>query len=80
MASLEQRGGWFRAIFRHGGKRYTQSLNTTDRKQAEALLGGIEKTLMLLEQRVLTVPEGVSLTDFLLAGGQVRPAPEQVFE
>jgi hypothetical protein len=50
MAFLEKRGKWFRVIFRHGGRRYTHNLNTSDESIAQGLAGGIERTLMLLDQ------------------------------
>ena len=56
MAFLEQRGEWFRVIFRHAGVRYTHTLKTTSQKQAETLAGGIEKNLMLIDQQLLHVP------------------------
>lgn len=80
MASLEQRGNWFRVIFRHNGERHTHRLDTTDFKQAEILKGGIEHTLMLIEQNLLTVPDGADLYPFLVSRGQVVKAPEPVPE
>jgi len=49
MATLEQRGSWFRVIFRFNGKRYAQTLNTTNPMVARNLKGGIERTIMLLQ-------------------------------
>lgn len=75
MAFIEQRGDWFRIIFRYGGNRYTHTLKTTDRAIAEGLKGGIEKTLMLLEQKVLQLPEGTAVLAFVLSNGQAEPKP-----
>ncbi len=47
MATLDQRDSWFRVIFRFDGKRYAQTLNTTNPGVAKSLMGGIEKTIML---------------------------------
>jgi integrase len=75
MAFLEQRGQWFRVIFRHAGVRFTHTLDTTDRQRAETLVGGIEKNLMLISQKLLNVPEGVDFLEFVLSDGRVsRPA------
>jgi hypothetical protein len=81
MAFLEKRGSRFRVIFRHAGRRYTHTLKTTDEGIASGLKGGIEKTLMLLDQKVLKVPEGVEVLSFVVSNGQVeqpavKPAEE----
>jgi integrase len=83
MASLERRGRRFRVIFRHAGRRYTHTLRTTDEGIAAGLKGGIEKTLMLLDQKVLKVPEGMEVLSFIVGNGQVdrpsaRPAEDTV--
>jgi len=77
MATLEQRGSWFRVIFRFNGKRYAQTLNTTNPRDANSLKGGIEKTIMLLQQHVLKVPDAVDPLTFIMAGGELpAPVPE----
>jgi integrase len=75
MAFLERRGNRFRVIFRYGGRRYTHTLTTTDENIAQGLKGGIEKTLMLLEQKVLKVPAGVEVLSFVLGNGHVEQPP-----
>jgi integrase len=72
MAFLEKRGSRFRVIFRHAGRRYTHTLKTTDEGIAQGLMGGIEKTLMLLDQKVLRLPEGVGVLPFVVGNGQVE--------
>jgi hypothetical protein len=74
MAFLEQRGRHFRVIFRHAGRRYTHTLKTTDASIAQGLMGGIEKTLMLLDQKVLKVPDGVDVLSFVVGNRQVEPS------
>jgi hypothetical protein len=78
VASLEKRGNRFRLIFRFAGRRYAHALRTSNPKTAEILRGGAEKTLMLLEQQVLRIPDGVSVADFIVSDGKAeppRPAP-----
>jgi hypothetical protein len=75
MAFLEQRGDRFRLIFRHAGRRYTHTLKTTDAGIAQGMKGGIEKTLMLLDQKVLKVPDGVDVLSFVVGNGQVEQPP-----
>jgi hypothetical protein len=74
MAFLERRGRRFRIIFRHGGRRYSHTLKNTSESIAQGLKGGIEKTLMLLDQKVLKLPEGVDLLTFIESNGQVEPS------
>jgi hypothetical protein len=82
MAFLEKRGDRFEVIFRHGGRRYTHTLNTTDESIAQELTGGIEKTLMLLDQKLLKVPDGVEILSFIVSNGEVEkpliPADETI--
>jgi hypothetical protein len=80
MAFLERRGNRFRVIFRHAGHRYTHTLKTTDEGIAQGLKGGIERTLMLLDQKVLKVPEGVDVLSFVAGNGQVEQPPAQTAE
>jgi integrase len=80
MAFLEKRGRRFRVIFRHAGRRYTHTLKTTDPSIAEGLKGGIEKTLMLLDQKVLKVPPGLDVLSFVLSNGQVEQPAAQPAE
>jgi integrase len=80
MASLERRGSRFRIIFRHAGRRYTHTLTTRDPSIAAGLKGGVERTLMLLDQKVLKVPEGVPVLTFIVGNGQVEAPLSQPAE
>ena len=61
MATIERRNDRFRLIFYHLGKRYATSLKTSNEREADAIAGSVERTLQLLEQRVLIVPDGTDL-------------------
>ena len=80
MAFLEQRGEWFRVIFRHAGVRYTHTLKTTSRQHAATLVGGIEKNLMLIDQKLLHVPEGIDFLEFILSDGRISKPVVQAEE
>ena len=68
MAALELRNKNFRVVFIYEGHKYAYSLDTGDRDIAEALRGGVEKTLMLVQQNALRVPDGVdSSPSFVMA-------------
>jgi integrase len=72
VAFVEKRGNWYRVVFRHAGKRYTHTLKTQDPNVADGILGGVKKTLMLLQQQVLRIPDGSDVQAFILSGGQVE--------
>src|SRR3954452_9081242 len=71
----------FRIAFRYGGRQYKKSLKTKDRKEAETIKGGVEKTLMRLEQGLLELPSGADLLTFLLSDGKTteKPGAPEVF-
>ena len=68
MGSIEKRNNRFRLIFYHAGRRYTASLKTADRREAEAAAGAVERCLMHLEQGVVELPAGADLVTFVLEG------------
>lgn len=76
MATVERRGKRFRVIFYHGGRRYAASIKTECEKEADAIAGSVERTLMHLEQGVVTLPEGVDLVCFVLSGGRTSEKPK----
>ena len=48
MAALELRNKTYRVVFMYAGKKYSYSLDTGKEDVANALRGGVEKTLMLV--------------------------------
>ena len=60
MATIERRSNRFRLIFYQLGRRYAASLKTTNQREADAIAGSVERTLQLLEQRVLAIPDGAT--------------------
>jgi hypothetical protein len=75
MASLELRNQTYRVVFLNRGKKYGYSLDTGDADIAEALRGGVEKTLMLVGQNALQVPNGADIVSFVKNGGKVEQPP-----
>ena len=76
MAVTEKRGEWYWIDFRFGGKRYRQPLKTQNPTIAESVAGGVNRTLMLLEQEALQIPEGADIVSFVLSGGRTAKSPE----
>jgi integrase len=72
VASLELRNETYRVVFMYAGKKYGYSLDTGKQDVADALRGGVEKTLMLIGQGALRVPDGVDVVAFVKNGGRVE--------
>jgi integrase len=80
VASLELRNKTYRVVFLYAGKKYAYSLDTGEGDMAEALRGGVEKTLMLLGQGLLRLPDSADVVAFVKAGGKVEEPPPPVAE
>ena len=68
MASIEKRGGKYRAIFRYEGQKYSGSLGTDKRQKAELARGQIERNLELVSLGMLAVPDDGDVFHFFLTG------------
>ncbi len=75
MAFLEQRGEWFRIVFTFRGERFTHSVHTTDKRAANAIRGGIDRTIHQIQQRLVLIPKGADVKEFILTGGQSVVVP-----
>jgi integrase len=76
MASLELRNQTYRVVFMFRGRKYGYSLDTGDHDTAEALRGGVEKTLMRVEQNLLPFPEATDIVEFVKHDG--RPPQKEI--
>src|SRR5437763_8747064 len=78
MAWLESAGGSFRIGFRFGGRKHHLSLDTMDRKEADATLGRFESNLRLIEQGVIeSPPKEAELGTYIVSGGKLCCRPSQ---
>ena len=57
MSYFEKRGDNYRIVFHLNGKRYRHALKTNEESVARSVVGGVERTIMLIEQRALHIPE-----------------------
>lgn len=73
MAGLQKRGGSFRIIFRFEGKQRSVTLGRVGRSEAEAKVGAVDLLLLRIRQRLIEVPAGVSIEEFVLTDGKARP-------
>ena len=76
MATIERRSNRFRLIFYYRNRRYSASLKTTDPREAEAIGGSVDRTLMLLQQGAIDLPRGADLAVFVLSGGKRMEPPK----
>lgn len=77
MAFAQKHGDRFRVVFHFGGRKYRKGLKTDKEDVAEAIVGGVKRTLMMLEQGLLQMPDGADVLSFILSGGQEAKVPEQ---
>ncbi len=78
MAGVRKKGDAYYCTFRFRGQRYYFTVGSVPEAQAQAKRAEVDETLALLERGRLTIPEGVTLEDFVAAGGKapvvsVRP-------
>ena len=81
MAGMRKKGDGWHCTFRFRGKRYYFSIGNLTEPQAKAKGSEVDETLDLIERGRLTIPEGVSLEDFVAAGGKtpaVSARPELI--
>lgn len=76
MATVEKRSNRYRLIFYFQGGRYAASLKTTNRDEADDIAGSVNRTLALMQQGVVAMPEGADLVRFVLSGGRKEDAPK----
>jgi integrase len=77
VASLQDRNGSFKLTFYYLGRRHYLTLGKISRQEADATAGKVDLLLLRIEQKLLRVPSGVSIEDFLLNDGK-PPEPEQI--
>ncbi len=70
MASLEQRNGTYRVVFRHGGQKYSRSLKTQNKRAAELSLAQLEDNLRRVELGTLTIAADADVPSVLLSSGK----------
>lgn len=76
MAGLQQRNGGFRILFRYQGKQRSIHLGAVNRQEAEAKGGQVDLLLLRLKQRLIEIPPGVTIEEFLICDGQIRKPEE----
>src|SRR5947209_1168645 len=70
MASLQQRNGTYRFIFRHHGRQHFVAIGKVSLEEAEAKAAQVEYLLLRLRQRLIELPPGVDIVAFLRFDGK----------
>ncbi len=74
MASLQERRGTYRVIFRFHGKQHFVMIGKVSADEAEAKAAQVDYLLMRLKQGLIALPAGVDIVDFVRHDGS-PPAP-----
>lgn len=70
MASLQERNGSFRFIFRYHGKQHFVTLGKVSPQEADAKAAQVEYLLLRLKQRLIELPPGIGIVEFLQHDGK----------
>ncbi|TWU44909.1 site-specific tyrosine recombinase XerC [Novipirellula aureliae] len=76
MASLEQRNGFYRVVFRYGGQKFSRSLKTTNQRTARLTFDQLEDNLRRLELGTLILEPGADVAAVLLSSGAISKQPK----
>src|SRR3954471_24719260 len=76
MASLQERSGSYRFIFRFRGKQHFVTIGKVSRAEAEAKAAQVEYLLLRLKQGLIELPPGVAIVPFLQGNGKVAVAKD----
>jgi len=74
MAGLQVRGGSYRISFRYRGKHLFVTLGKVSEEEARAKAAQADYLLLRLKQRLIALPPGVGIVDFIRYDGRT-PVP-----
>ena len=76
MASIQQDpGGNFHLCFRYGKQRFKRSLQTMDRRKADAAAVRVAENIRLINQGRMEMPDDADIPTFLLSDGTLSHKP-----
>jgi integrase len=73
MASLLFKGDSYYCQFYYLGRRYTVTIGPVGKDEAEDFAGSAGQLLRRIKQRLIHVPAGVAITDFVVSSGKITP-------
>ena len=71
MASLQKRNGSYKLTFCYRNKRHYLTLGKVTDQEAEAKSSQVDYLLLRIKQKLVRVPPGVEIEDFVLNDGKV---------
>jgi hypothetical protein len=77
MASIQNRNGSYKLTFCYLGRRHYLTLGKVTKAEAEAKSAQVDYLLLRIKQKLVRVPPGVAIEEFVFHDGQVT-APEAV--
>lgn len=80
MASLQFRSGSYRVLFRHNGKLHTFTIGEVSQDEAESKSRQVDYLLMRLKQRLVVLPAGMGIVEYLQFDGKPAPTEEPLPE
>lgn len=78
MASLQERSGSYRFIFRFHGKQHFVTIGKVSPEEAEAKAAQVGYLLLRLKQQLIELPPGVGIVEFLQHDGKPSSGPPGV--
>ena len=81
MSGYQNRNGSFRIYFRYHGKQYGFTLGDVSEDEARTKASQVDYLLLRIQQRLVALPPGVSIVDFVQFDGKVEnivPVVEQI--
>lgn len=78
MASLLLKGDSSYCQFYYLGRRFTVTIGEVGKDEAEDFAGGVGQLLRRIKQKLIRVPAGVAITDFVITGGQITPVEQAI--
>jgi hypothetical protein len=78
MAGLQERGGSYRLNFRYHGKQHTLTLGKVSEEEARTKSAQVDYLLMRLKQRLIELPPGVDIVEFIRFDGKPPADMEQI--
>jgi hypothetical protein len=79
MASLQERSGSYRFIFRFHGKQHFVTIGKVSQVEADAKAAQVEYLLLRLKQRLIELPPGIGIVEFLQHDGKSSVGSTGVF-
>jgi integrase len=76
MASLQKKGESWYCQFMYQGQRHTYTVGKVEESEAQAVAARVDYLLMRIRQRLLEVPGGMGIVDFIEHDGKPPPASQ----